>query len=292
MPYITDDDITDARRILGDIKLLTKEEEQALGKTVKEDWMPFLGQPKPTAQEDLKRWNRGLKARNELAQRNIRFVVSIAQKYLNRGLSFNDLISEGSIGLVKAADKFDYERGYKFSTYAYYWIWQSITRAISERGRTIKLPVHVTEKLNRIKKRQQKLSQQLGRTPTLGELSVEMDMPVAKIRELLQCEPHTYSLDAPQGEGDCSLIDLIADHRETELVDDIHAHILDQFFEGLTLQTRKFMELTLAEGVSQKEAIRVLRIKKTAAQNTVRRVTERASSPRFSHLKKQFMEAL
>ena len=154
----------------------------------------------------------GEQARSHLIQANLRLVVSVAKKYVGRGLSFLDLIQEGNIGLMKATDKFDYRRGFKFSTYATWWIRQAITRAISDQSRTIRLPVHVGETINRVKKTGHRLQQIFEREPTSEEVARAMDVPEEKVRQVLDASRLPVSLEAPVGqEGDAFLGDFIED---------------------------------------------------------------------------------
>jgi RNA polymerase primary sigma factor len=154
----------------------------------------------------------GDRARAHLIQANLRLVVSVAKKYVGRGLSFLDLIQEGNIGLMKATDKFDYTRGFKFSTYATWWIRQAITRAISDQSRTIRLPVHVGETINRVKKTGHRLQQILEREPTQEEIARAMDITDEKVRQVLDVARHPISLEAPVGQdGDAFLGDFIED---------------------------------------------------------------------------------
>ena len=187
----TDDTVRMYLKDIGKIQMLTAEEEAVVAHAAKEG---------------------DQEARKRLVECNLRLVVSIAKKHMNRGLSFLDLIQEGNIGLMKAADKFDIDKGYKFSTYATWWIRQAITRAIADQARIIRLPVHLTETANRLRKAQRRLTEELGREPYISELAEELDIEEDKVKDLLQATRDATSLDTTVGdEDDTTLEDFVAD---------------------------------------------------------------------------------
>ena len=214
-----DDHVKMYLKEIGKVNLLTPEEELSLakrmadGETAKEQ-IEEIGE---NIDEDSKKQidlliADGEKAKKSLAEANLRLVVSIAKRYVGRGMLFLDLIQEGNLGLIKAVDKFDYTKGYKFSTYATWWIRQAITRAIADQARTIRIPVHMVETINKLVRVSRQIVQELGREPTPEELAKELNMPVDKVREISKISQEPVSLETPIGEEeDSHLGDFIPD---------------------------------------------------------------------------------
>src|SRR4051812_2625712 len=180
-------------REIGKVSLLTADQEVSLAKRIERGDMS---------------------AKTQMTEANLRLVVSIAKGYLGRGLSFLDLIQEGSLGLIRAVEKFDYRKGYKFSTYATWWIRQAVTRAIADKARTIRIPVHMVEKLNKVVHIERQLVQRLGREPRPDEIAEELEMTTAEVREILRMAQHPISLEKPIGEEEESeLGDFVQDEQ-------------------------------------------------------------------------------
>ena len=234
-----DDPVKMYLKEIGALPLLTSEEEIVLAKTVEAGMR---------ADALLEEKEAALEAKRELADRNLRLVVSIAKKYLGRGLQFLDLIQEGNLGLLKAVDKFDYTKGYKFSTYATWWIRQAITRAIADQARTIRVPVHMVETINKLNRISRQLLQENGREATNEELAKAMGVSLAKVREVKKIAQDPISLETPIGEKeDSHLGDFIEDH-EAIAPDDAAGSILlreqiEELLTGLTERERQVLEL-------------------------------------------------
>ena len=226
-----DDPVRMYLKEIGKVPLLSSEEEIELAKRIE------LGDEE---------------AKKKLAEANLRLVVSIAKRYLGRGMQFLDLIQEGNLGLIKAVEKFEYKKGYKFSTYATWWIRQAITRAIADQARTIRIPVHMVETINRLIRVQRQLVQTLGREPSPEEIAKEMDIPVERVREVMKISMDPVSLETPIGEEDDShLGDFIQDEHVTVPADAATYTLLrEQLMEVLdTLTEREQKVLRLRFGL-------------------------------------------
>ena len=225
--FSTDDPVRMYLKEIGKVPLLTPEEEQELARRMAD------------GDEEAKR---------RMAEANLRLVVSIAKRYVGRGMLFLDLIQEGNLGLIKAVDKFDYTKGYKFSTYATWWIRQAITRAIADQARTIRIPVHMVETINKVIRVSRQLLQELGHDPSAEEIAAEMNMPVDKVRDILKIAQEPVSLETPIGEEeDSHLGDFIPDEDASEPSEAASFSLLKEqlmsVLDTLTPREKKVLEL-------------------------------------------------
>ena len=222
-----DDPVKMYLKEIGQIRLLIAEEEVILAKRMEE------------GDEEAKR---------KLVQSNLRLVVSIAKRYVGRGMLFLDLIQEGNMGLIRAVEKFDYRRGYKFSTYATWWIRQAITRAIADQARTIRVPVHMVETINKLVRTSRLLLQELGREPTLEEIAEKMELPLAKIKEIIKTAQQPISLESPIGKEDDSLLGDFIEDEDSPAPPKIASHTLlkeqlEDVLKTLTYREKRVLEM-------------------------------------------------
>jgi RNA polymerase nonessential primary-like sigma factor len=212
---VTDDQVADYLQGLRSTSLLSREQEASLAQAIEAGLYArhlVAGGTRPDDEEDLRALVAlGDDAKQTLIQSNLRLVVAIAKRHTGRGLPMLDLIQEGNLGLIRAVEGFDFQRGFKFSTYAVWWIKQAIMRAVSDQGRTIRIPVHVREQIYRVTRTQHTLFHRLGRLPTLAELAAELEFSVIRTQNLLGWAPETLSLDAAISDGESSMADLVGD---------------------------------------------------------------------------------
>jgi RNA polymerase primary sigma factor len=239
-----DDPVRMYLKEIGRVPLLSMEDERTLAMAIEAGELE--AQKNGSARNEI--IEGGLLAKRQLTEANLRLVVSIAKKYVGRGMLFLDLIQEGNLGLIRAVEKFDYRKGYKFSTYATWWIRQAITRALADQARTIRIPVHMVETINRLIKISRQLLQELGREPTAEEIAVEMGLTPEKVREVIKISQEPISLETPIGEEeDSHLGDFIEDQEAVAPAEAASVMLLKEkmadVLKNLTERERKVLEL-------------------------------------------------
>jgi RNA polymerase nonessential primary-like sigma factor len=290
-----DEEVELARQVQKLMKLVALKEAKAL--TDDEAW----AEAAELSLVELKRLQlSGSRAKKKMIEANLRLVVSVAKKYQNRGLELLDLVQEGTLGLERAVEKFDPTKGYRFSTYAYWWIRQGITRAIATQSRTIRLPVHITEKLNRIKKTQRKLSQNLGRTPTIAEIAEELEMEPAHVRELMSRVPRSVSLETRVGKDKDTELGELLEAEETSPEDSAVQESLrrdvQELLGDLTLRERDVitMRYGLLDGrvYSLSEIGRALNLSRERVRQIESKALQKLRQPRRRAKVRDYLELM
>jgi RNA polymerase nonessential primary-like sigma factor len=305
-PIYTADMVRTYLHEIGRVPMLTHEQEIIYGKQVQQmmalqaekdtlaaqlDHVPtdaelakFLDQKEAAIKAVFVQGNR---AKRKMIEANLRLVVSIAKKYQRRNLEFLDLIQEGSLGLERGVEKFDPMRGYKFSTYAYWWIRQAITRAIAQQSRTIRLPIHITEKLNKIKRTQRELAQTLGRSPTMPEIAAQLELTAAEIREYLMISRQPVSLDLRVGDNqDTELQDLLEDDGESPETFTMQAALhqdLKNLMAELTPQQQRVLTLRYGFGDEKEMSLAKVGERLNLSRERVRQLERQA----LEHLRRR-----
>jgi RNA polymerase primary sigma factor len=296
MDATLDDPVRMYLREIGRVPLLAAAEEIALAKRIeraKQECQKPLRERRPYIIYD------GEEAERALAEANLRLVVSVAKKYIGRGMSLLDLIQEGNIGLIRAVEKYDYTKGFKFSTYATWWIRQAITRAIADQARTIRIPVHMVETINRLIRTSRRLTQELGREPTTEEIAIEMQVTPEKVREIIKASQEPVSLETPVGEEDDShLGDFIEDHGALAPADAASHQILkEQVKDVLGMLTQREQEVLrlrygLDDGRSRtlEEVGKEFRVTRERIRQIEAKALRKLRHPRCSRKLKEYLD--
>ena len=278
----SDDAVRLYLREIGRVPLLNAQTEVQLAKAIERGRLAVEALADPAGAKDHRRALRedavaGERARDYMIEANLRLVVSIAKKYAGRGMSLLDLIEEGNLGLMKAVEKFDHERGFKFSTYATWWIRQAISRAIADQSRTIRLPVHIVEKLTKLRNVMPRLEQELGRAPNLDEIAEAAGMSSERVHEIMIACRGTLSLETPIGEdGDASLGDFVADRELEDPVDTAARNILRKEVHGilseLSDRERRILELRYGLGLRDPLTLQEIGVEVGLTRERVRQI--------------------
>ena len=278
----SDDAVRLYLREIGRVPLLNAQTEVQLAKAIERGRLAVEALADPAGAKDQRRALRedavaGERARGYMIEANLRLVVSIAKKYAGRGMSLLDLIEEGHLGLMKAVEKFDHERGFKFSTYATWWIRQAISRAIADQSRTIRLPVHIVEKLTKLRNVMPRLEQELGRAPNLDEIAEAAGMSSERVHEIMIACRGTLSLETPIGEdGDASLGDFVADREIEDPVDTAARNILRKEVHGilseLSDRERRILELRYGLGLRDPLTLQEIGVEVGLTRERVRQI--------------------
>ncbi len=282
----SDDSISLYFREVGGVPLLSREEEVALAKRIERgrEAEQALRTAHPGASERprLERESRdGQAAWEHLVRANSRLVISLAKKYRGQGVPFLDLIQEGNMGLMKAADKFDYRRGYKFSTYATWWIRQAVTRALANQGRTIRVPVHMSDRIRKLFAIAQALEQDLGRRPTPAELAERMELPEEKVRDMLRAAARSLSLEKPVGEDqDSELGQFVEDVAAPDPLEDAARQLLrkdiDDILQCLTAREARILRLRYGLGSGRPHTLKEVGRKFNLTRERIRQIEQEA----------------